>query len=221
MRRQFHHGSRYPVPERNPPKNNLEDRVATAEARIQALENKLKDGEVRSRCWRKHKQQQDEPEKVVVPTPNRKIASVFTVKTTPPSEQVPVDIPQPETCAVDNQNLKDSEITTEFNDDITQRFDFKVLNENENEAAPEKEAPRWFLFETSEAPKIEVPEEKLVFPSKPVVQETVEAVETADEFDSPLVHSLISMGFSKSSVKKAVEKYYDMESAVEYLLGEY
>jgi len=72
-----------------------------------------------------------------------------------------------------------------------------------------------------EEPKIETPtvaqnDSKVKEISESAVEETKE-----EEFDTPIIHYLVLMGFDKSKVKKAVEKYTDLESALNRLLDEY
>jgi len=69
-------------------------------------------------------------------------------------------------------------------------------------------------------PVVETPSSTQNDASKP--QETPANVKETneEEFDTPLIHHLVIMGFEKSKIKKAVEKYTDLESALNHLLDE-
>jgi len=136
-------------------------------------------------------------------------------------------------------------------EEFLQQFEAKPESENENEFEPERVwtfiEPSQAKIEEPEKEPVnenvqetvvndtvkenveETPKEIVEETTKENVEENEEEEEENDEeeeeeeetFDSPLVHSLTSMGFDKVSIKKAVEKYYDLDSALEYLLGEY
>jgi len=99
----------------------------------------------------------------------------------------------------------------------------------------ENEEPEYFVIEANvHAPKIQKPEEEepvkvdqvnevpAVVQENSIVNDVVEESkeEEKEEIPSPLVTQLISMGFDKASIKKAVEKFTNLETAVNYLLGD-
>jgi hypothetical protein len=168
----------------------LEDRLAAAENHIQALELKFRAGEVKSR-WRKSqlmKQQLEEQSKPFQPAaPKRKVASIVTVKTTPPSPKIPI-APLP---------LVPDEVKTPIikKDEPESQPQIDLIKPVENPVqAPQLVEPELIENNTSNSP--------------------VENEEKEDEFVSPLVFQLLSMGFGKESVLRATAKHHDLESAV-------
>jgi hypothetical protein len=161
------------------------------------------------------KQQVEEQAKVVAPAVCKKVASIITVKTTPPQQQVPCSVDMPQALKTEADIPQRSDLPVNH----TQRFHFKPDSVNEKIVEPEPqvvEAP--IQPQVVEAPvQIELPI-KVTENVQPSIVEEIKQDE--DTFDSPLVHYLLSMGFDKASINKAVNKYYDMESALEYLLGD-
>jgi hypothetical protein len=215
-----------PFPTQNPrveinkPKS-LEERLASAENRIQSLEAKFRACEVKSR-WRKSllmKQQLEEQTKNLHPAiPKRKIPSIITVKTTPPS-------PKTQTQTDEIIPMKDTLIKIE--DDKTEiptkseLSGFRRIEIIEKKPASETESEPQIVEALSL--KIDHLDDDLRKNTEPHVAPSPIIVEERKEeevlLQTPLGSLLLTMGFDNASVKKAVAKYIDLESALNYLLG--
>jgi hypothetical protein len=203
----------------------LEDRVAAAESRIQSLEVKFRACEVKSR-WRKSllkKQQLEDQTKAFHATsPKRKIASCITVRPTAPALPISQTLPQ----EVETKPVE--EPLSKINDSKPAETCQAIEKKPEAESQPDPEPEFQVINSLVQALKIQEPESESPTEAKVEVSnvqgnpETTAFVEEnhEEEFDTPLVHHLIVMGFEKSKVKKAVEKYSDMESALNHLLDE-
>jgi len=150
------------------------------------------------------KQQLEEQTKPFQPTvPKRKVASIITVKTTnptsPKTEIVPSQPPVDEVKTIQEPLIK-----------------FEKFEADSPVIQPDLPQPSFIETEIEpiQFPKIEEPENHLDNVTAPIVPETNEE----DEFVSPLVFHLLSMGFDKESVKKATQKHADLESAIIYLI---
>jgi len=181
----------------------------------------MRAGEVKCR-WRKSlKQRLEEQAKLAQPAnPARKVASVITVKTTPP-------VPQPEVLSpVEEPLIKIESSHFESNQpDLTLFRRIEITgNRHDSESESEPDVPIQSL-------KIEEPEDEPVAVNDNNTVPIVEQVEEAESHDSeeeeeksedsPLVIQLLSMGFDRENVLKAVAAGdSDLESAVNYLLGD-
>jgi hypothetical protein len=215
-----HHVKTCPRPNNN--SKELEERLAAAENRIQSLEMKFRAGEVKSR-WRKSlmmkHQQFDEQIKPIQPAvPKRKVASIITVKTTPPA-------PKPQEPIVEEPLVKIEPVQIESLSDQFRRIEIiEKRHESDTESEPE------VINVSSQAPQIEEPEDEPVIVSeniavpnvevKPEVQKVEENKEDDNTFDSPLMFHLLSMGFDRTSINKAIATgISDLDSALNYLLA--
>jgi hypothetical protein len=214
--------------------NDLEERLSAAESRLETLEMKFRAGEVKSR-WRKSftmKQQLEEQVKPFQPTASkRKVNSIITVKTTQPSQSISSPIAQivSQPQIVEVKPVLEPLIKFEdFTKPLPGTVDFA-------EISGEKKVENGSEAQTNQSAKIEVPKEEAVIVNEKEnacdVEEENEEDNKEDEdddedeeieveFDIPLVVHLVSMGFDKARVKEAVEKYTDLESAVNFLLGD-
>jgi hypothetical protein len=178
----------------------LEDRLAAAEGRIQALELKFRAGEVKSR-WRKShlmKQQLEDQTKPFHQTaPKRKVANVVTVKTTQPTPSV--SVPQVQPQSPQNPLIK---------------LENQFAELSVSQPAPE------IVGKVETAPETQ-PQEPIVVPENNTSPKTDHGnPETTDDdvIESPLSFTLKSMGFDKETVSNVMAKYHDLESCLNYLL---
>jgi len=228
---------------------DLENRMAAAETRIQSLELKFRACEVKSR-WRKSllkKQQLDEQTKAFhATTPKRKTPSCVTVRPSPPPQVVsqPLFVPQPlvveESLPVQEpltkiiEETRPAETVTrvevfeekEREKEERKREKEERKRESESDSEPDPEFQvldalvQVLKIEEAEVERESVTQENIDVASQVQEDKQVEEEEEEDEFDSPLVHHLVAMGFEKGLVKKTVEKYTDLEAALNHLLGE-
>jgi hypothetical protein len=188
-------------------KNNstgLEERLAAAETRIQSLESKFKACET-SRWKRSHLMKQLHEDAGVV-CPRRRRVDV-TVKTAP-STQDQISLPQ--------ENIAESSVAPELVPFIP------------NEIVEDEPQPEVNLKVEPEPQPIEVvsqpiEEPVVVVETAPQVQEEVSIKEESkeeEEIETPFISYLSAMGFDKASIRKAAERFSDLESAINYLCEE-
>jgi len=197
---------------------DLEDRLAAAESRILSLESKFPNVCRWRRSFGNTEQSQNQNQG------NQRRRGFITVKTSPTQEmdQIPESLIKVENEDTQN-NLKN------------QPQEFRRIEITSVGTETENEEPEYFVIEANvHAPKIQKPEEEepvkvdqvnevpAVVQENSIVNDVVEESkeEEKEEIPSPLVTQLISMGFDKASIKKAVEKFTNLETAVNYLLGD-
>jgi len=209
-----------PLPVLNNSNQELEDRLAAAESRILSLESKF------PTCrWRRSfgNTEQSQNQNQGIHCPRRR--GFITVKTTPTQDMD--QIPPESLIKVENEDTQ--------NNLKNQPQEFRRIEITSVGTETENEEPEYFVIEANvHAPKIQKPEEEepvkvdqvnevpAVVQENSIVNDVVEESkeEEKEEIPSPLVTQLISMGFDKASIKKAVEKFTNLETAVNYLLGD-
>jgi hypothetical protein len=173
----------------------MEDRVAAAEARIQALELKLKEISMKPKCRKAHlKKCFEEQAKSNL---KKKLANIITV----PPASLPETLKKEESPAPAPAPVEPQVETPK------------------KEETPEPQAET--VPCSVECPVAEIAAAVTLKP-EPVEEEEptkTEEPKTEQETESPIVSQLVSMGFDKTMVRNVVEVYKDIESALEHLLN--
>jgi hypothetical protein len=178
----------------------LEDRLAAAEARIQAMELKFKAGEIREPLSSGfHKFRCRKPAKV-------NISERVAAQPSSPKVLKVVCSPQPQ-AVVTLTPAQGSLIKIEVRPQAATLAEATQPQESDSPAQPPKDA--------DVLPKDNVSDLEKVDKTELLVEEAKESL------DSPLVTDLTAMGFGKDSILEAVKIYSDLESAINYLLGYY
>jgi hypothetical protein len=182
------HPSVVPVPNQS---KLLEDRVVSAESRIAALEQKLKELTSTPKCRKTHFKKCLDEQPTTQPIIKRRMMKTVTILPHPPP------IPSIPDVEVKNSNLNENSF-------------FHVIPEEKGEIQQENNLNGKVEVEkktTENSPQII---------ETPLVEKTPQEPK---EEESPVVSQLIAMGFDRKMVMNIVRVYSDIESALEHLLN--
>lgn len=208
---------------------NLEERLTAAEVRIQSLESKFKASEAKCR-WRKPQQMKQQLEEPLLS--KKKSMQPFFKAVQPPFTIPACSLGK---LVVPPQNIDEAvhepSIKFEKNIDsvkVPEQSEVKHIETVEKKVESETEFEPKINDVPINALKTEETDDETIFEKENYTEEkkeesvvasnVVEDCNEEDGFESPLVFHLLLMGFDRLRVKKAVELYTDLESALNYLL---